>query len=118
MRNVHGQTHIGEMEAVAQTDQSQTDNVVTNQLLKVLAGLLHAQEQNNGLLGPVRGLEQVVELEEGVVGLVRVVFVQAGRVEVPDGGAAHDVHARGAKDSKVERRVHLLHVARLLAARL
>jgi len=115
--DVDGQAHIGEMEAVAQANEGQTDDVVANQLLDVLSRLLHAQKQHDGLLGPVGRLEEVVELEDGVVGLVREVLVHGARVEVPHGGAAHDVHARGAQEAKVERRVHLLHEAGLLAAR-
>ena len=118
MRDVDGQTNVGKVEAVAQGDQGQADNVVADELLEVFAGLLHAQEQDDGLLGPVGGLEQVVELEVGLVGLVGEGLVHAVRVEVPDGGAAHDVHAGGTQDAKVDGRVHLLHVAGLLAARL
>lgn len=113
--DVDGQAHVGEVETVAQGNEGQADNVVADQLLKVLAGLLQAQQQDYGLLGPVGGLEQVVELEDGLVGHVREVLVHAGGVEVPDGGAAHDVHAGRAQDAEVKGRVGLLHEARLLA---
>ncbi len=114
--DVDGQTHVGEVEAVAQADEGQADDVVADQLLEVLARLFHAQQQHDGLLGPVGGLEQVVELEDGVVGGVREVLVHGTRVEVPHGGAAHDEHARGPQDAKVEGRIHLFHVPGLLGA--
>ena len=118
MGDVHSQTHIRKVEAVAEPDERQADDVVGDELLEVLAGLLHAEQDDDGLLGPVGGLEQVVELEDGLVGLVGEVLVHAGRVEVPDGRAAHDVHAGGAQHPEVDGRVHLLHEAGLLAARL
>lgn len=117
MSNVDGQTHVGEVEAVAQTDEGEADNVMADELAEVLAGLLHAQHQDDSLLGPVGRLEQIVELEEGVVRLVREVLVHGPRVEVPQWGAAHDVQARGAQNAKVDGGVDLLHVAGLLAAR-
>ena len=118
MGDVHGKTNVGEVEAVAQADQGQADNVMADQLPEVLAGLFHSQEKHNGLLRPVGGLEEVVELETSHMGLVREVLVHADGVEVPDGRVAHDVHANGSHNSKVEGRVHLLHVASLLSARL
>ena len=115
--DVDGQAHVGEVEAVAQADQRQADNVVANKLLEVLARLLHAEQHDDGLLGPVGGLEEVVELEDGLVGSVRVRLVQTDRVKVPDGGPAHDIHAPGARAAKVDGRVQLLHEAGLLGPR-
>lgn len=117
MSDVHRQTNVGEVEAVGQPDERQADNVVAHELLVVLARLLHAQHQDDGLLGPVRGLEQVVELEDGLVALVGETLVHAGGVEVPHGRPAHDVHAPGPGAAKVDGGVHLLHEAGLLAAR-
>lgn len=118
MGDVDRKADVGEVEAVAQADQSQADNVVANQLLEVLPGLLHSQEKHDGLLRPVGGLEEVIELETGLMGLVREVLVHARGVEVPDGRAAHNVHTNGSHESKVQGRVHLLHVPSLLSARL
>jgi hypothetical protein len=42
MGDVHGQTHVGKVEAVAQADEGQADDVMADQLLEVLARLLHA----------------------------------------------------------------------------
>lgn len=48
--------------------------------------------------------------------LVREVLIHSTRVEVPHRGPAHDVHARGAEEAKVEGGIHLLHIAGLLSA--
>jgi len=115
MCDIDSQTHVGEVEAVAQCNQRQTDDVVTHQLLEVLPRLLHAKNQDNSLLGPVGGLEEIVELEERIMGLVREVLIHTAGVEVPDRSAAHDVHASGTENAKVQGSVHLLHVASLLS---
>jgi hypothetical protein len=104
------------MEAIAQKDQGQTDDVMTDQLLEILPRLLQPQQHDQRLLSPIRRLEQVVELEDGDVALVRIPVVQAVRGEVPHGRLRHDVHADGAHDAEVQRRVGLLHEAGLLAA--
>lgn len=106
---------IRKMEAVAEGDEGEGDNVVADELLEVLAGPLHAEDEDDGLLGPVGALEEVVELDEGVVGAVGEALVHAAGVEVPDRGAAHDVHAQGPEDGEVDGRVALLHEAGLLA---
>ena len=115
--NVDSQANVGKVETVAETDQGERDNVMADQLLEVLAGLLHAEHQHNGLLGPVRRLEQVVKLEVGLMRPVGRVFVHAAGVEEPDGGPRHDEHASRAEDAKVECRVHLLHESCLLGTR-
>lgn len=113
---VDGDAHVGEVEAVAEGDEGEADDVVADELLEVLARLLHAEEQDDGLLGPVGGLEEVVELDGGLVGAVREGLVHAARVEVPDGGARHDEDASRAEEEEVDGRVGLLHEARLLVA--
>lgn len=118
VRNVHGNANVREVEAVAEPDQRDGDDVVRDQLLKVLARLLQHQEQNNGLLGPVAGLQEVVRLEHGLVRAVREAFVHAGRVEVPHRAAAHDPETERSRKSKVQRRVCLLHEPALLGAAL
>lgn len=118
MGNVNGDTHVGEVEAVAQPDQGQGDNVVQDQLLEILAWLLQHQQQDQGLLSPVTGLQQVVGLEQTLVGVVREILEHASRVEVPDGGSRHDIQAEWTVDAKVHGRVELLHEARLLGAAL
>lgn len=114
--NVHGNAHVRKMEAVAQPNQRQRHDMVRHQLLEVLARLLKAQQHHDALLRPVRRLEQVIKLEDGLVRAVRKGLVHAGRVKVPHGAAAHDVDARRAHAAEVERRVHLLGEALLLAA--
>ena len=90
---VHGQTNVGEVEAVAQRYERQADNVMAHKLLEVLAWLFHAQQQDDSLLRPVSGLEEVVELEDALERLVREALVEAARVKVPHGRPAHDEHA-------------------------
>lgn len=114
MGNVDGNAHVGEVEAVRQADESQGDDVVTDQLLEVLAGLFHTQDKDNRLLSPVRGLEEIVELEAGVVRLVGEALVHAVSVEVPDGSAAHGIQTPGSEEGKVQSRVDLLHESSLL----
>lgn len=118
MGDVDRKTNVGEMEAVAQANQGQADNMMADQLPEILPGLFHSQEKHDGLLRPVGSLEKVVKLEHSHMGLVREVLVHADGVEVPDGRAAHNVHTNGSHNSKVESRVHLLHVPSLLSARL
>lgn len=113
---VDGDANVGKVEAVAEADEGQADNVVADELLVVLARLLHAQDEDEGLLGPVGGLEEVVELDDGLVGLVGEVLVHAAGVEVPNGRAAHDVQAGRAEKEEVDGRVRLLHEASLLGA--
>ena len=110
---VDGNAHVGKVKAVAEANQRKTDNVVADQLLVVFARLLHSQEEHNSLLRPVGCLKEVVELDDTLVGAVRKVFVHAARVEVPDGGAAHDVHAGGTEEEEVYGRVCLLHESSL-----
>lgn len=115
MGDVHRQSHVGEVEAVAETDEGQGNQVMADKLFVVLAGLFHAQHEHNKLLRPVGGLEKVVEFEVGLVELVREALVHAGGVEVPDRRVAHDINAPGPDKGKVDGRVHLLHEACLLA---
>lgn len=118
MGDVHRQSNVGKVVAVGQRNQRQADNVVAHELLVVLARLLHAQEQDDGLLRPVGRLEQVVKLEDGLMGLVWEPLVHAGGVEVPHRRPAHDIHAPRPGDAEVDGGVHLFHEAGQLAARL
>lgn len=113
--DIDGQTDVSEVEAVAEADESQSDNVVTNKLLEILARLLHTQDEDNGLLSPVGRLKEVVELDRSQMGLVGEPLVHAAGVEVPHGSMAHDPEAKRTQDTKVDGRVHLLHEAGLLA---
>lgn len=116
--NVHGyvdgNAHVGEVEAVAQPDQGERDNVMQNQLLEIFTRLFEHQEQDNGLLCPVTGLQQIVCLEDALVAAVREALEHGRRVEVPDRAAAHDIQSKGAEDAKVDCRVELLHESCLL----
>ena len=115
--SIHSQPDIRKVKAVAEANKQQTDDMVSHQLLKVLARLLHPQQQHDGLLRPVRRLEEIVELEVGRQRAVREALVHASDVKVPHRRTAHDVHARRPRAPKVDGRVHLLHEAGLLGAR-
>lgn len=41
---VDGDTDVGKVEAVAESDEGETDNVMADEFFKVLAGLLHAED--------------------------------------------------------------------------
>lgn len=99
------------MEAVAQRNQSQSDNVVANQLLEVLTGLLQLQQKHNGLLRPVTRLQQVIRLEDTLVLAVGESLEHGSRVEVPNIRPAHNVQSKRSEDTKVDRGVDLLHEA-------
>lgn len=75
--------------------------MVTDELLKVLTRLLHSQEEDDGLLGPVGSLQEVVELDNALVRSMRETLVHAACVEVPNRRAAHDVHASRSQNAKV-----------------
>ena len=102
------------METVAETNETKSDDVVSNKLLEVFARLLHAKNKNNGLLQPVCSREEVIELDDALLSAVRVVLVHAGSVEVPNGRSAHHVEASGAENAEINGRVGLLHEASLL----
>jgi hypothetical protein len=113
VRDVHGNSHVSEMEAVAQPDERKRNDVVQHQLLEVLTRFLQLQHQHDSLLRPVRRLQQIVSLEVRLVSAMRESLVHASRVEVPHGCARHDPESERSKDGKVHCRVRLLHEARL-----
>ena len=88
--------------------------MVTDKLLEVLSRFLELEHQHDGLLGPVRGLQQVVGLEGPVQGPVREALEEGAGAEVPDRSPAHDVEAQRTEDGEVDGGVGLLQEARLL----
>lgn len=113
--DVYCQPNVGEVKAVAESDERQTNEVVTHKLLEILARRFHAQDENNCLLSPVCGLEKVVELEDVFMGHVWESLVHARGVKVPHRCLAHDVHAPRAAKSEVDGGVHLFHETGLFA---
>lgn len=116
MRDVHSDSDISKVEAVAQSNQGQCDDVVQHQLFEILARLLKHQHHNQTLLRPVRCLQQVVRLEHRLVSPVREAFIHARGIEIPDWRPAHYVHPKRSKYSKVEGRVELFHEPTLLSS--
>lgn len=115
MGNVHGKAHVGEVETVAQRNQRQSDDMMANQLLEILTGLLQLQQKHNGLLSPVTGFEKVVRLEQSLVLTVREVLKHSSGVEIPDIRTLHHVQAEWAENTEVDGSVNLLHEASGLA---
>ena len=109
MGDIDTNSQIGEMEPVAQSNQGQGDDVVSNELLEVLSGLLQLQQQDNRLLGPVACLKQVECLEERLMFSVRESLKHGSRVEVPDIRPAHDIETERTENAKVDCRVYLFH---------
>ena len=95
MGQVDSNAHVCEVEPVTQGDEGQSDDMVSHKLFKVLARLLHAQQQNNGLLRPVRSLKQIVKLDHSLVGFMWEGLVHASRIEVPYWRSAHNINAHG-----------------------
>lgn len=114
--NIHRQSHVTEMEPITQPYQSQGDDMMAHEFLEIPARLFEHQAEHNGLLGPVARLQQVIGLEDPLVGAVREGLVHARRVEVPDWRAVHDPQAVGTEDGKVDGGIRLFHESILLGA--
>lgn len=114
MCDVDRNAHVGKVEAIAQEDQSQRNYVVHHKFFKVLPWLLQLQHQDDGLLGPVAGLQQVVRLEDGHMLPMRKAFEHGSGVKIPDIRLLHDIQPIRTKDTKVNRCVDLLHEPRHL----
>lgn len=111
MSDVYCQTHVGEVETIAQPDEGEGNDVVSYQLLEILARLLQLQHQDNRLLRPVTSLEQIVGLEKRLVFTVGEALKHGGGVEVPQRRAFHDVQTERTENAKVHSCVDLLHEA-------
>lgn len=118
MGNVHGDSHISEMEAITQPDQSQSNNMMHDQLFKVLSRLLQHQHKDKTLLSPIRCLQQIIGLDDTLMRTMGKALEHASCVEVPYRGAAHDVQAKRTVDAEVHGGVELFHEARLFPATL
>ena len=116
MGNIHRDPHIREMKSIAQPNQNQCNNMMSHQLPKILPRLFQLQKQHNRLLCPIASLEQIVGLEQALVGLVRVVLEHGTGIKIPDGGPTHNVETEGTKDRKVNRGVDLFHEPGLFGA--
>ena len=108
-----GNPQIGEVEAVAQKDERQRQNMMGHQLSEVLPRLLQLQQQYDRLMCPIARLQEVVSLEGRVVRPMREQLVHARRAKIPHGRAAHDVQTERAEDAEVDGREHLLRITTL-----
>lgn len=102
-----------EMESVAQRNERQRDDMMSDQLFEVFSRFLQLQHQNNRLLRPVARLDQIVCFEEPFQRFMRVCLKHASRVEVPDRRPSHDIQSKWTEDGKVHGRIDLFHEARL-----
>jgi hypothetical protein len=113
IRDIHGDvdsdSHISEMEAITQPDQSKSDDMMQHQLFEILSRLFQHEQQHNSLLSPITRLQKIVSLKDSLVGAMREALKHGICVEVPDGRATHDVQAKGTEDGKVHGCVELLH---------
>ena len=91
VRDVNRQTHVREMESVAQPYQCQSDDVVSDQFLEILPRLFQLQTQDNGLLRPVAGLKEIIRFEHRFVAPVREILIHAYSTEIPDRCPRHHI---------------------------
>ena len=116
MGDINRNTHVGKVEAVAQTDKRERNDVMENQLFEVLARLFQLQNKNDGLLGPVRRLQQIICFEDALVLAMRKPFKHRSRIEVPQRALLHHIQTKGTENPKVYCGIGLLHEARLLGS--
>jgi len=109
MRDVHRNPHVRKMKPVAQPNQADSNNMMRNQLLKVLPRLLQHKQQHNRLLRPVTRLEQIVRLDNRLVCAMWETLIHPNRIEVPHRRATHDPDTKRPVQRKIQRRVRLLH---------
>lgn len=116
VRNVDRNTHISEMEAVAEPNQCQRHNMMQHQLFEILPWLLQQQDQHEPLLRPVTCLQEVVGLEPRLMCPVREPFVHALHVEEPDRCPTKHIQPYRTRDGEVHGGVELLQEPALLPA--
>jgi len=107
--DVDRHAHVGEMEAVAQPNEGERDDMMQHQLPKVLPRFLELQHQHQALLRPVRALQEVVRLEHALVRAMREPSVHACGIEVPDRGPTHHVQPKRPKNGKIHGGIELFH---------
>ena len=116
VRDVDCNAHVCEVEAVTQRNKCKRDNMMANELFEVLPRLLQLQHEDEGLLGPVTRLQQIVGFEDRFMRSVWESLKHSRRIKVPKGTPRHHVQAEGPKDGKVHGSVHLLHKSALLVS--
>lgn len=116
MRDINRQPNVRKVEAVAQPDERQCDEMVCHKFLEILPRLLEQHDQYERLLCPVTRLQEIIGFEQGVVRAIRERLVHACGTEIPDRRMIHDVQTIWARDTKVDGRVGLFQEAILLCA--
>lgn len=109
MRDIDSNAQVSKVEPVAQPNERQRDDMMSDKLLEILPRLLQLQHQHDRLLCPVTRLEQVKGLEERFMLPVGKTFEHGRRVEIPNVRPVHHIKTKRSEDTKVDRGVHLLH---------
>lgn len=104
------------MKPIAQPNQRQRNDVMSDKLPVVSTWFFEPETEDQGLLGPVTRLQQIVGLEKSLVGSIRKCLVHARGVKIPNWGAVHDIQTIRAKGTEIEGGVHLFHEAILFRA--
>lgn len=116
VRDVDGDAHVSEMEAVAQTNQCQRHNMMQHQLLEVLPRLLQQQDQHEPLLRPVTCLQEIVGFKPCLVCPMREPFIHALHVEEPDRCPTKHIQPYRTRDGEVHGGIELFQEPALLPA--
>ena len=116
MRDVDCNAHVCEVEAVAQPNKCKRDNMMANKLFEVLPRLLQPQQEDDGLLGPVTRLQQIVGFEGSFLRSMWESLKLSRRIDIPKWTPRHHVQGEWPKEGKVHGSVHLLHKSALLVS--
>lgn len=114
MSDIHRDTHVGEVETVAQENQGQGDNMVKYQLFEIFPRLLQQEQQHNCLLAPITGLEQVVCLEDTHMLSMWESLEHGACIKVPQRALRHHIYSKRAENCHVNRSIYLFHESVLL----
>lgn len=115
MSDVNQETDVCEMEAIAQVNKSERNDVVQDQLIEVFARFLQPQHKHKSLLGPVCSLQEIIQLKLRRENFVRVALVHWSRFEPPHAAHLHHIHTKRPEHGEIDSRVELLIEARNLA---
>ena len=95
------QTRISEMEAVASSNQSNSEEMVRHQFVIIFPRLFQAHCQDQDLLKPVCTLYQIIELERSVV-YWRIICKHCAVIEIPYQCPFHDIKEDDRSDNEEE----------------
>ena len=114
--DVDRKSHISKMKPVTQSDQSQGDYMMRNELFEIFPPCFQPKHQHDCLLSPVARLQQIVGLEKPFMTPVWKGLVHSVGIEIPDRCATHNIQAQWTGKSEVYSGVHLFHEAESFGA--